>query len=774
MKVFADHSIEHALAGHGFGSASAAPLSLERAFTATHRAHAGSHPVARELACLRLMFPSILQPIGDADLFAGRLLYPLVSFGPEPMGLGYVCRTDAIRDILARDDFPEGDRTDIATMLAYWEGRNTVERVRRAYPPELTDTLPSDAWMSDSGAGFPLYRIAGTVLDYGKLLKLGLPGLRAELAAWRQDAGLTDESREFLTGLDGIYDLFAESLRHYAAQARALAADCGLAGRAAELTRIADACTRLTLAAPASFFECCQLAWLWALHSGTWNYGRMDDYLGPWLARDLDAGVLTSDEALRLLQSWWRLMKVYDNQYNNRVFIGGRGRGEEAAADRFALLAIEATRTVRSNQPQLSLRFYAGQNPELMDRALTALGEGCTFPMLYNDDVNISAVTRAFGVGESEAVHYTPYGCGEYVLAHRSLASPNGLVNLCKVLELALHDGWDPVARRQAGPHTGALATLTSFTALWRAYTAQVEHLIRALATHQQIEHTVAGGEAAYLFLSALYDDCITRARPLLGGGVRYLGGTLETYGNTNAADALTALNELVFCRRCLPLAEVVEACDADFHDERHEAVRRLLASAPKFGNDDPVADGMAARVHEHVCRFTRAEAGRVGLHHYLVVIINNSANVILGRATAASADGRRAGSALANANNPAPGADRLGVTAFLNSLCRLDPALHAGSVQNMKFSRELFTRNRTKLEALLAGYWAKGGSQAMLSVVSRDDLAAALIEPEKWGHLMVRVGGSARDSSICRAMCRRRFSSARCTNECSRLRHRR
>lgn len=742
MKILADHSIEHALAGHGFGSAYAAPLSFERAFTAVHREHAGAPPITRELACLRLTFPAILQPIGDDDLFAGRVLYPLVSFGPEPMGVGYVCRAEAIRDVLARHDFPENDRAEVAAMLAYWEGRNTAEQVRLAYPPELAAVLPSDAWMTDSGVGFPLYRIAGTVLDYGKLLQLGLPGLRAELAARRRDTSLDGEAGAFLDGLAGIYDLFAESLRHYAAQARSLAADCSSTGRVTELRRIAAACERLAIAAPASFFECCQLVWLWALHSGTWNYGRMDDYLGPWLARDLDSGALTSGEALRLLQGWWRLMKVYDNQYNNRVFIGGRGRGDEAAADRFALLAIEATRTVRLNQPQLSLRFYAGQNPELMDRALTALGEGCTFPMLYNDDVNIPAVARSFDVGESEAVHYTPYGCGEYVLAHRSLASPNGVVNLCKALELALHDGWDPVARRQAGPHTGDATTFTSFDALWRAYTAQAEHVIRALAEQEQIEHVVAGRESAYLFLSALYDDCVAHARPLLGGGVRYLGGTIETYGNTNAADSLTALDELVFRRRRLGLAEVVAACDADFAGSPHEAVRRLLAAAPKYGNDDPVADGMAVRVHEHVCRFTRAQAARVGLHHYLVVIINNSANVILGRATAASPDGRRAGSTLANGNNPAPGADRRGTTAFLNSLCRLEPSLHAGAVQNMKFSRELFTRSRAKLETLLAGYWASGGSQAMLSVVSRDDLKAAMLEPEKWGHLMVRVGG--------------------------------
>jgi pyruvate-formate lyase len=96
----------------------------------------------------------------------------------------------------------------------------------------------------------------------------------------------------------------------------------------------------------------------------------------------------------------------------------------------------------------------------------------------------------------------------------------------------------------------------------------------------------------------------------------------------------------------------------------------------------------------------------------------------------------------MANAVNPSPGRDINGVTAFLNSLVKLDPSRHAGAVHNMKFSRGLFNRDRAKLAALLAGYFRQGGSQAMINVLDRHDLEAALREPEKWGHLMVRVGG--------------------------------
>jgi pyruvate-formate lyase len=80
-----------------------------------------------------------------------------------------------------------------------------------------------------------------------------------------------------------------------------------------------------------------------------------------------------------------------------------------------------------------------------------------------------------------------------------------------------------------------------------------------------------------------------------------------------------------------------------------------------------------------------------VGLDSYLVVIINNHANSVLGRHTGASADGRGAGEPMSNANNPTSGNDRSGATAFLRSLVKLDPTIHAGAVQNMKFGREMF-----------------------------------------------------------------------------------
>lgn len=698
-------------------------FTTEIIFTQTYREYQHAHPALREAMCLRAQFPAFFRPIQDGDLLAGRIEYGAVGFSPQEggIGLGYYCQADRIERALRQDDLSAEERAQLQHMLDFWRTETTAFKVRAAFTPELQRWLPTDDG-NVPGIGYPLYRMTGGYLDFDKLVRLGIPGLRAEIAgaASRVDAPVLYEA------MNMALDLLAEVCLWYAGQATDPA--------------MAAALTNISRAKPATFREGAQLAWLYAIISGHRNYGRLDEYLGDLYATDLAAGRTTEAQALAVLQSMWRLIAARKLMFDGRVVVGGVGRRNPANADAVALLAMEATRTVLEITPQLTLRFHKDQDPRLMAKALTVIGEGRTFPMLYNDDVNVPAVMNAFRVSREEAEQYMPFSCGEYVLNHRSYGSPNGLINLVQALTAALHNGRGPLAGAAIGLETGNVSGFTSFEQLWNAYRQQAEHFVRLLADQQAIENRVAGEAGPFLFTSMLYDDCIGRGKGVFAGGIRYLGGTLETYGNVNTADSLTAIKTLVFDRQAISLERLVAALDANFEGFAPE--HRLLKNAPKYGNDDPVADAMAAAVHEHICGTIRDQAERTDMHSYLAVLINNSGNTVLGKLTPASADGRMARAPLANANNPSGGSDRKGVTAMLNSLVKLTPTIHAGAVQNMKFSRELFTTRREQLEALLDTYWENGGTQAMITVVSRGDLENALKEPEKYHHIFVRVGG--------------------------------
>jgi pyruvate-formate lyase len=720
-----------------------APFAAELRFTETYRRYQNAHVAIREAMCLRAQWPELFAPIEDGDLFAGRVQPRLVGFSPDEWGgcaFGYYHLPQAIDQALELYPLDPETRQRVLEMRDFWNAESTAAKVRQSYPPQLARYLPSDDWMNQSGVAFPLYRLTGGTVDYVKLMRLGLPGVIAEVERRRQEALAAGGDDQLFEGMRLALEVLADACRSYERQARDLAAEADDLVRRGELLAIANTLANIVVAPPRNLREGIQLFWLYALIGDIRNHGRMDTSFGPFLSADLASGELTKYEALRLLQSLWQLMADRSTRVHNRVIIGGVGRSDEASADQFGLLAIEASRTVLEAEPQLSLRFYPGMNPELMRKALDTIGEGRTFPILYNDDVNVPAVMAAFGVGRAEAEQYVPFGCGEYILEHRSFGTPSGVINLLKAFEVTLRNGVDPLTDRQAGLPLGALADFASFEELWRAYQRQVEHFVGLMAQQEAIEYAVAGQETACLYLSMLYDDCLERGKSIFGGGIRYLGGTLETYGNTNAADSLTAIKQLVYDRKALTPAQLLAALDADFEGYARE--RRLMVDAPKYGNDDDGADQMLLDVHNHVCNAVRDQRERVPLHSYLVVIINNSANSLMGRQTAASADGRRACTPMNNGNAPSSGNDRKGITAMLNSIAKPAPAIHAGAVQNMKFSRELFTTRRAQLEALLATYFARGGAQAMITVVCRDDLERDMAEPEKYRHIFVRVGG--------------------------------
>ena len=244
----------------------------------------------------------------------------------------------------------------------------------------------------------------------------------------------------------------------------------------------------------------------------------------------------------------------------------------------------------------------------------------------------------------------------------------------------------------------------------------------------------------SFLFASLLTDDCIERGKALLDGGVRYLGGTNETYGNINTSDSLWAIKDLVFDRKKYTLSQLNEAMLANF--EGYEQIRKDCLDCDKYGNDLDTADTMANDLYEFVAKGVRDRGIAIGMQYFLIVISNNQLNTEWGNKTGASPDGRLAGMYMNPANNPQGGANKSGPTAMLNSLTKFDAKYHGGSVQNIKFSPAMFNENRELIKSLFKTYFAKGGCHLMVTVVDKGILEDAVKHPEKYPDLIVRVSG--------------------------------
>lgn len=716
-------------------------------FTETYKQFENSHKAIREAMCLKAQFPASLTEIKDGDLFAGRVEYGPVGFRCYKMfgEIGYYCRESEIKTELEKEHLPEDYQRQLEELISFWKERTTVSRVEARDNPSLPQEIKNgfcyaaDGNLTDTVVACYAHRFAGITLDFEKLLKLGIPGMVEEVEKFKKKAQVENKDVKLYEGMRISLELLIDVCHFYTAEAKEKASASCDGKRKNELDSMAEALSNIVLRAPGTLREAIQLFWLYVIMSGIENYGRLDVFFGDFYVNDVDSGSVSEDEALSMLQSLWRLMEEMCDPVSARVFIGGMGRRNEENADRFALLAMEATCTVKGLAPQLTMRIYKRMNPKLFTKALDVIGEGNNFPIIYNDDVNVPALANAFGASLSEAEQYIACDCGEYRLDHMLIGSPNVSINVMKALEVTLFNGFDPVSKRPMGLKTGEFTSFKTFDEFWNAYKTQMEYYA-GISTDVTVPFFEGISESASnLFASMLNDGCIENGKDLVSGS-KYKGCFVETYGNITTANSLLALKQLVYEKKTITPEKLLTILQANF--EGYEKERSLMLDVPKFGNDDEAADGMAVAVQELVCSIFKQHEKRLNLDFTLADMINAGGQVGFGMQVGASPDGRMAGRPMNNANNPVQGDDRSGVTALLNSLTKIDPSNIGGQVQYLKLSAEMFTTHREKLEALLKTYFDNGGPQVMITVVRRGDLEKAIDEPEKYANLMVRVGG--------------------------------
>ncbi|HCE45263.1 MAG TPA: hypothetical protein DET40_17120 [Lentisphaeria bacterium] len=709
-------------------------------FTQAYKEHKDDHVAIREAMCLKAQYPAILRDLRPEDTIAGRRpediivyfgtiwwhWYPEWRKGVETAGKqgGYCVNFSAAKNCAKND----AERKALKKVLDFWEDECSQSKIRKIWDDEL-----KNSFLGGASTGFCMS------MDFDRLLKRGVPGLIEDIIARKSQVKKKGGDEGFLDGLLIMLDVFKDTCLHYRRQAENLAKSAKSAKDRKRLEETARILEAITVRAPQSFREAVQLLWLYLLMGSGKHIepGRLDIFLGDFYANDLDKGTITEEEAMELILSLWSVINENGEPAVSRVVLGGKGRRNEKNADRFAMAALEATRRFKNVKPQLTFRFYEGQDPKLFSKALDVVGENGVFPMFYNDDTNVPGASKSLGVSLEEAVRYHPLGCGEYMLAWCSPSLLDSAWSVPKSFLAALHDG-KTCDGHKVGPGTGAVETFDTFEKLYSAFKKQIDY---AMELSSRIYKGICVGHQkhnAFLFASLLSDDCLGRGRAMFDGGIRYLGGCEMGHGFTNAADSLTAIKKIVYGEKKLSLTELVKILDNNF--EGREDVRKMLLNAPKFGNDDKEADGMLADMWKYINKSAKLAGKKRGLD-FLVVSSVNPGGYGMGKDCGATADGRRKGEPFAIGMAPTAGFDKKGLTAMFNSVAKVDPA-HGGATTNVKLSREFFTAERAKMEMLFKVYFKKGGMQANVTVVNKDDLQAALKEPEKYSHVMVRLGG--------------------------------
>ncbi|MBQ9893741.1 MAG: pyruvate formate-lyase [Bacteroidales bacterium] len=708
-------------------------LEIMEQYTAVHKANLGSSKEMREARCLEVLYPRLFRHIQPQDLTAGRLDFLPIGFGCVTSlgGVGHYCVFRKLKTF--REQLPESERARVDSLYEYW----THHDLKTVYNRETLQEGVLGMFIDTEYPMIATARLSGMMLDYPTLLSLGIGGMRAKIAEKLSESPDNEFLKAGLICLD-IFVRSAEMLRQDAIN-QAVKAN---PERSRELLAMADALDRIKEHSPSTFPEALQLLWLYALLAGVINYGRLDDFLGPYLAADLREGRLDENGAYRYIRSLWTLIENRRTTVNGRIIVGGKGRKHPKEADIFLHLAMKVAKDCRYVEPQFTVRIDKDTPEQVWDEALDALGAGATYPTIYNDDVEVPAVAYGMRMDQATAAQYVPFGCTEFVIQGESTGTPNICINLLKILTIFMNGGIDPEdgIRKDGGVPIKPLSEYRTFDEFYKGYKRLLDFYLDLSAQAQFHSYEVMNRHVGFLFTSLLMKDCIERGKTLLDGGVRYLGGTNETYGNINASDSLTAIKDLVFDRKKYTLEQIEEALLANF--QGYDDIRRDCLACDKYGNDLESADSMADDLYEFVAKGVRDRGIAIGMQYFLIVISNNQLNTEWGLKTGASPDGRLRGMYMNPANNPQGGADRNGPTAMLNSLARFDARYHAGSVQNIKFTPSMFNGHRDVIKSLFRTYFDRGGCHIMVTVVDSGVLEDAVKNPEKYPDLIVRVAG--------------------------------
>ncbi len=403
-------------------------------------------------------------------------------------------------------------------------------------------------------------------------------------------------------------------------------------------------------------------------------------------------------------------------------------------------LIVDVSREMSLPSPILAARVHGDLPPaawdQLLDPELFAVGQ----PTFYGEEPCRMAMLRR-GVPADEVHRFALNSCMGLVMPGEEISDMWGaVVNVLLPLELTVNGGLPFTGELPIDLETPPTPRFETFDDLFGQFARTLDEVVAHLVRRNAVAAESIARDRPNPFLSALTRDCIDRAQDRAGGGARYHSVIVEGFGWCNAADALTAIRELVFTTRRYSLSELVEAARVDFAG--HEELLAGVMRCPKYGNADPVADEMASGVTDTFAAVvTRHDRGNVS---YLPSYHTLTQHVGAGKALGASLDGRRAGEPLGKNIGPMLGRSREGLTGVMLSAGAIDQtALGGGQALDISIDASLLRgESRDSLRAALLTYFECGGLQVQVNGVTASLLREAIASPELHGDVLVRIAG--------------------------------
>ncbi len=456
------------------------------------------------------------------------------------------------------------------------------------------------------------------------------------------------------------------------------------------------------------------------------SLGRVSTFFDIYIERDLANGTLTEEGAQELIDDFvmkLRMARHLRTPEYNELFggdpmwiteaVGGQGEDGRTLVTKSSFRILNTLYTLGSSpEPNLTV-LWSNALPEGFKKFCAKVScdtdsiqyeNDDLMRPIYGDDYAIACCVSAMKVGKQ--MQFFGARC-----------------NLAKLLLIAINGGYDHTSGIHIGPQMPVMDCETlDYDELMKRMDIYVEWLAKLYVNIMNIIHYMHDKYAYEKSQMALHDTAVER---FMAFGIA---------GLSVVADSLSAVKYA----KVRPIKDA-NGFITDFKTE---------GDFPKFGNDDDRVDLIAKEMaHKMITELRKTPTYRNAIHTLSVLTITS--NVMYGKNTGATPDGREAAAAFAPGANPMHNREENGALASLNSVAKISyDDCRDGISNTFSITPEALGRTEeervSNLVTILDGYFAKNAHHINVNVLNRETLLKAYEEPEAYPNLTIRVSGYA------------------------------
>ncbi len=472
------------------------------------------------------------------------------------------------------------------------------------------------------------------------------------------------------------------------------------------------------------------------------SFGRVSSFLDIYIERDLKAGKITEEQAQELIDHLVMKLRMvrflrtpeYDQLFSGDPIwatesLGGMGLDGRTLVTKNTFRFLNTLYTMGpSPEPNMTI-LWSEQLPDNFKRFCAKVSIDTSSVQYENDDL----MRPDFNNDD-----YAIACCVSPMVVGKQMQFFGARANLAKTMLYSINGGIDEKNGMQVGPKTEPIKTeYLDFDDVMTRMDSFMDWLAKQYVTALNIIHYMHDKYSYEASLMALHDRDVYRT---MACGIA---------GLSVAADSLSAIKYA----KVKPIRGDIKDKDGNVVAKDVAIDFEIEGEYPQFGNNDSRVDEIACDLVERFMKkIQKLKTYRNAVPTQSVLTITS--NVVYGKKTGNTPDGRRAGAPFGPGANPMHGRDQKGAVASLTSVAKL-PFAYAKDGISYTFSivpnalGKDYEAQKRNLAGLMDGYFhheatVEGGQHLNVNVMNREMLLDAMENPEKYPQLTIRVSGYA------------------------------